>query len=1221
MHLDKLELLGFKSFPEKTTLQFSPGISCIVGPNGCGKTNILDALRWVLGETRMSILRGGKLEEVIFSGTRDIKPLGMAEVNLTIQNDKGILTSAYNQVTVTRRLYRSGDSEYFINKTPCRRKDITEMFFDTGLTSGTYSVIEQDMIDVILSDKAEDRRHFFEEASGITKYKQRKKESLRKLESTEADLLRLADLYTEVSTQANALKRQVAKARRHKSLTEEIGNLGIELAIDKWGKIEETISKLSTERTALAKQLDDYKSREKILDLERENVKLEVAEKENAIRSKREKLTQLTQQLHDLETQISVLNEKSENVINRHYQTTQEIEALESKQDNLENEIKACLEEIDNYQSQTEDLKKVVDEGETRLNELTEKSRTLSSEYEELTARIKTLNQELNKSQESQITLDLQYNTSLEKIEDIKQAIDIAGAELEKLIPERDELQTNKDSLTQKLSTLESERQSNLETLQSLKETLQTLQVTQENKNAEYHQLKAEIELAGQIINQYEGYTSGAAQLGQAKDKFSGLIDTIANIINPDSQYTNCVQTVLGELSNYFVVDTKQTAREIIEYGRENKLGRFGLFILENIPESSDPSVTFTNNPNIKGQLADFVSADPQYDRLVKYLFKDILVAEKIFDEAGFPNFDLVSVDGEMIDFNKVLTVGGTEEILLVGRKARLDEQIQLRNTLKNEIDDLGNQITETREQQIQIDTFLTETSEQSNRLKEELAIASANLSQISLKENALNTQLNEKRQVLAQIEQKLEQIDSEKAGLGELLNNRRATLQENEQRVASIKQELDQANSQKDDFSRELSTQKMKYFTAESSLTTSRNNHKRLIELRDDITQTCEEKQNLVSELLLSAAQIRRDKANLEFDLNEAFDKRDQFSEILLEAEGEITEIAAQITGYDKQLKQLRIEIDTVSEDIHDIGLKSGSSTSQKDSLYLETLEKYDFDLTSQSRSIRLEDSERNEKLDQLSDLKNKLDSLGPVNLLALEEYDQTQSRADFLKNQIEDLEKAKEDLRLTISRINSTARKKFLETFEIVKKNFQDVFCELFEGGEASLRLEENIDPLEAIIHISARPRGKKLLSIHQLSGGERALTATSLLFSFYMVKPSPFCILDEVDAPLDDANIGRFLKLIKRFTNNTQFIIISHNKLTMEQAETLYGITMKKPGVSQIVSVNLARMGEKLKPTRFELDQSASSDSDENEIPAESSESSEEAETDDAEVEVNQ
>ena len=1214
MHLDKLELLGFKSFPEKTTLQFSPGVSCIVGPNGCGKTNILDALRWVLGETRMSILRGGKLEEVIFSGTREIKPLGMAEVNLTIQNDKGVLSSAYNQVTITRRLYRSGDSEFFINKTPCRRKDITEMFFDTGLTSGTYSVIEQDMIDIILSDKAEDRRHFFEEAAGITKYKQRKKESLRKLESTDADLLRLADLFTEVSSQANSLKRQVAKARRHKSLTEEIGQLGIDLAIDKWGKIEESISHLSTERTVQAKQLDDYKSREKVLDLERENVKLEVAEKESTIKSKRENLTQLTEKLHDLEKQISVLNEKSENIENRHYQTLDEIDALVSKQDHLEDEIKTCLDEIDSYQSQTDDLKTVVDDGEKKLSDLTETVRSKSAQYEDLTSQIKTLTQELNKSQESQITLDLQYNTSLEKTEEIKQAIESATAELEKLIPERNELQNKKSLLTQQLSSLGIEKQTNIDKLRSLKETLQNLQISAESKTSEYHQLKAEIDLAGQIINQYEGYTSGAAQLGQVKGKFTGLIDTIANIINPDPQYTNCVQTVLGELSNYFVVDTKETAREIIAYGCENKLGRFGLVILDNIPESTDPSVTFTDRPNIKGQLADFVSADKKYDRLVKYLFKDILVAEQIFDEPGFPDFDLVSIGGEMIDFNKILTVGGTEEILLVGRKARLTEQNVLCQTLKKEIDDLNRQIVETRDQQTRIDNYLTESAEQLTGLKEELAVISANLSQINLKEDALNTQLKEKRQILAQIEQKLEQISSEKTGLGELLSSRKSSLTESEQSIITIKQELDSATSQKDEFNRELSSLKMKYFTAQSSLATTSNNHQRLIELRDDITQTSTDKQTLVSNLLREAAQIRRDKANFEYDLNSTAEKREQFSEILLEAEGEITEVAAKITSYDKQLKELRINIDAVSEKIHDIGLKSGSSTSQKETLYLETLEKYDFDLSSQSRSIKLEDGLRREKIDELSDLKDKLDTLGPVNLLALEEYDQTQSRADFLKNQIEDLEKAKEDLRLTISRINSTARKKFIETFEVVKKNFQDVFCELFTGGEASLRLEENVDPLEAVIHISARPRGKKLLSIHQLSGGERALTATSLLFSFYMVKPSPFCILDEVDAPLDDANIGRFLMLIKRFTNNTQFIIITHNKLTMEQAETLYGITMKKPGVSQIVSVNLSRMGETLKPTRFELDQPQSSD--DNEIPAESSEAS-----DETEVEVNQ
>jgi len=406
---------------------------------------------------------------------------------------------------------------------------------------------------------------------------------------------------------------------------------------------------------------------------------------------------------------------------------------------------------------------------------------------------------------------------------------------------------------------------------------LQNLQYHAESKATEYHQLKAEIDLAGQIINQYEGYTSGAAQLGQVKGKFSGLIDTIANIINPDPQYTNCVQTVLGELSNYFVVDTKETAREIIAYGRENKLGRFGLVILESIPESSDPSVTFTDRPNIKGQLAEFVSADKKYDRLVKYLFKDILVAEQIFDEPGFPDFDLVSINGEMIDFNKIITVGGTEEILLVGRKARLTEQNILYQTLKNEIDDLNRQISETRDQQTRIDNFLAESSEQLTGLKEELAVICANLSQINLKEDALKTQLKEKRRVLTQIEQKLEQINSEKTGLGELLDSRKSSLSESEHNIITIKRELDAATSQKDDFNRELSSLKMKYFTAESSLATTRKNHQRLIELRDDIMQTNADKQTLVSNLLREAAQIQRDKANFEFDLNTAYEKREQ--------------------------------------------------------------------------------------------------------------------------------------------------------------------------------------------------------------------------------------------------------------------------------------------------------------------------------------------------------
>ncbi|MBD3217994.1 MAG: hypothetical protein GF310_06910, partial [candidate division Zixibacteria bacterium] len=385
--------------------------------------------------------------------------------------------------------------------------------------------------------------------------------------------------------------------------------------------------------------------------------------------------------------------------------------------------------------------------------------------------------------------------------------------------------------------------------------------------------------------------------------------------------------------------------------------------------------------------------------------------------------------------------------------------------------------------------------------------------------------------------------------------------------------------NQEKDEFSRQLSNLKMKLFTAESSLNTTENNYKRLIELQTEIENSIEEKSRLLGELTFDITKFTRDIKTNEEDIEEVYRDREYSSNVLMQAEGEITEIATKLNNLDKSLKQLRQKSEELSDNAHQINMKINSQSSQRETLSSETLDRYNYDLTAQSRTIRFDDDERAEKAEELHQLKIKLDSLGPVNLLALDEYEQTKSRADFLKNQIEDLNKAKEDLKTTISRINNTARKKFMETFEIVRENFQNVFCELFEGGEANLRLEEGADPLEAPIHISARPRGKKLLSIHQLSGGERALTATALLFSFYMVKPSPFCILDEVDAPLDDANIGRFLKLVKRFTEETQFIIITHNKLTMEQAETLYGITMSRPGISQIVSVDLKKRGEQL------------------------------------------
>ncbi|HEQ99777.1 MAG TPA: chromosome segregation protein SMC [candidate division Zixibacteria bacterium] len=1217
MHLDKLELLGFKSFPEKTNLKFSTGISCIVGPNGCGKTNILDAIRWVLGETRMSILRGGKLEEVIFSGTRDMKPLGMAEVNLTILNDRGVLATPYNQVTVTRRLYRSGDSEFFINKVPCRRKDITEMFYDTGLTSGTYSVIEQDMIDIILSDKAEDRRHFFEEAAGITKYKQRKKEALRKLENTAADLMRLEDLYTEVSSQANSLKRQVSKAERHKRLKDEIEKIGIELAIDRWLNLEERGSELKVRGGQIQAELDETKSKINVLELDREKTKLDIAEKENSVKAKREKLARLTEQLHTIEKNISVLREKTDNTKNRHHLTLNELESLESKQESLHAEIEKAKADSEEYSNQVRSLERQVEDGEEKLSGMTSSAQEISNSYENIQTEIKSLSREVTQNQESQITLDLKYSTGLEKIDEIRREIGSAEEELNSLNSEKERLQNSKHELLEKIGHTSEQRRSNLDQLEQLRNQQDELKQEQEKLSSDYHHLKAEIELAGKVIHQYEGYTSGAAQIGQIKEQFPGIIDTVANLINPEPEYVNCVQTVLGELSNYFVVDTKETARNLLAYGLEQKLGRFGLIILENIPRPSEPEISFPTNPNIIGQLSDYVSSDEKYSGMVKYLFRDILIVRSLFDEPGLEGFDMVSPQGEMLDFQKSLAIGGTEEILLVGQKARFDELNQRHNEIEINLETISNEIRGLNKKQSELTTLIESDADILTGLKEELASISTNLSQNELKIKALSTQLAEKRQAGSEIENRIKEIDSEKTGLDQVLDSKRTHLSELEGRVAHLKERLNAATLEKDEFSRSLSNLKMKLFSAESSLQTTENNYRRLTELQIEIEHSIEEKSKLLGQLLFDITRFTREIKSSEEEIEQVYKQREDSSSILMQAEGEITGIATNLNNLDKSLKQLRQKSEELSDRLHEINMKMNSHESQREKLAEETLDRYNYDLNAQSRMIRFDDDERAEKEETLLQQKNKLESLGPVNLLALDEYEQTKSRADFLKNQIDDLNKAKDDLKTTISRINSTARKKFLETFEIVKENFQNVFCELFEGGEATLRLEENADPLETPIHISARPRGKKLLSIHQLSGGERALTATALLFSFYMVKPSPFCILDEVDAPLDDANIGRFLKLVKRFTEETQFIIITHNKLTMEQAETLYGITMSRPGISQIVSVDLKKRGERLDIEEELADQDGEEESPQGAGGTETEEAQEETEQ---EVEVN-
>lgn len=1174
MYLDRLQLLGFKSFPEKTALHFSHGISCIVGPNGCGKTNILDALRWVLGETRMSILRGGKLEEVIFSGTRDIKPLGMAEVNLTLDNSKGILASPYNQVTLTRRLYRSGDSEFFINKVPCRLKDITEMFLDTGLTSGTYSVIEQDMIDVILSDKAEDRRRFFEEASGITKYKQRKKDALRKLENTEADLLRLEDLYSEVSSQANSLKRQVSKAKRHQELNKRIEELGVRLAIDQWVSINSKLDSLESQKTEIKDEIESLRSEEKVIDLDREKFKLTLSEKENALREKRENIAQLTEKLHSYENRISVLREKLENTRNRHIQTVEEIRSHEHRQESLEEEIDQADSEVTRLKTESSELSQQVAKSEEALDQVSAKLNHLIGSYDRLQEDIDRIEKEINSSQENQITLNLKYTTSLEKTEELENEISSLEQDLKSYDDEKAELEKK----VAESNSFITSKQNNLNeynyNLSQLEEEFRQSEVNCREIDSRTHQLEAELKMVEKIIHQYEGYTSGAAQIGKIKDRFPGILDTVANIINPPEKYQACVQTVLGELSNYFVVRDQKTAEDVVAYGRENDFGRFGLIILENVPEADDPEISFPNNPGIHGQLYKFIQTEPEYQRLSRYLFKDIIVADRLFEQTGISGFDMVSPEGEMLDFSKSLAIGGTEEILLVGRKNQFEELKQLIAQLSEKRSRLNARQEEINSTRDEYKQRVDNTSDLIAEKKEELASLNAILSQCRLKINSTSGQVDEKRKYVDSLRNQLEEIDNEKSGLGKKVSTQRSHLEENQGQARSLKEQINELTQTRDKSSQSLSDLKMRLFTIEASLDTAQNNHCRLNELKTEIDNSLSDKTRLINDLVLTSTEIKRELIQLENDLERTFDAKEKASDELISAEGEIAEIDAKFNEYDKRLKQLRARLEELSGSLHNTDLKLNSLATQKDSLLADTLERYDCDLSAQSREIHLADQEREESQTELNDLKDKLQKLGPVNLLALEEYDQTRSRADFLKNQIEDLNKAKEDLRLTISRINSTARKKFIETFKIVRENFQNVFCELFEGGEANLRLDENVDPLEATIHISARPRGKKLLSIHQLSGGERALSALSLLFAFYMVKPSPFCILDEVDAPLDDANIGRFLKLIKRFTENTQFIIITHNKLTMEAAETLYGITMSKPGVSQVVSVNLKR-----------------------------------------------
>ncbi len=1174
MYLKRLDILGFKSFANKTSVKFSTGITAVVGPNGCGKTNILDALRWVMGEQKVTLLRGSKMEEVIFNGTRDQKPLGMAEVTLSLVNNRGILPTEYTEVQITRRLFRSGESEYLLNKVPCRLKDITELFYDTGLGAHSYSVIQQDMIDSVISDKAEERRFLFEEAAGITKYKQRKKAALRKLEATDYDLLRLKDIYSEVKTRVNSLNRQYKKAERYQIVKEDIKKWELHLT-------SQQIKNLEKERREIRAKLDESSNIiiERESGIDRVSAQLETERKqqidlEHELNRIGSNIYEITEKSHNIEKQISILQEKEANAKTLIERDNDDINALSNRLTLLKEQTQDATKELEELKNSHSKIHTELKEFE-EIQEIADRNLLQGRNQKDAeNKRLIVLESKISSGKTEDDNLKQQETEHSELIKDLSSQLESGSSQQMSLRSNLEEKRRNLHiSQNNKLDQEEKQRQLKTE-LEELIELNEELSNELTNLTASIEAAQARKTLLEEMILHYEGYQSGVVATMEVKERWSDIEGTVADMFVPDKGMEIALEAVLGEISGFLICKNKNSAEQIIEYLKKEKKGKIGILV-ENTgtinPLAKRPEL---NMPEFIGWLDNFVNT---IDNLTP-LMKAILSRIAVFKAGHSPDdilmhlpygFKAVSTDGDVYSSNFIS--GGTDDSLpLFRRKEKVLE-------LEKEIKAMSSQMETTRTKKNNTNARIAEARAESGKISELI--------------ESLTEKIKDKQKDADETGYQLRTIENESQRIQRELQNNKNKLEKIRSRQYSLELDYNQLNDQKElllnsmtiaggkledlethanESSAKVSAMQIKLVETQGKIDQTKNKIKYQLEIQNDITNTTQIKHEEIRKAHQEIDSSENHIEELEVALKDDFETREKHIAEQTSFKTKQSEITQYASAKEDTLKRLRSEKDDNNKKHHEFDIRMNTIDSELKTVSERIFEEYDIDIRSIETPRPDENLDNAQALALLHEQKEKLKKFGAVNLLALEEYEEANKREKFLNEQLTDLSTAKNDLETTINKINNTAKQMFTETFEKVQENFKKLFVELFTGGEASLQLENPSNPLESGIEIIARPRGKKLLSITMMSGGERALTAISLLFALYLVKPSPYCILDEIDAPLDDANCHRFLNMLDSFSAKTQFIIITHNKITMEAAHNLYGITMAQPGISKLVGV---------------------------------------------------
>lgn len=1167
MRLKTLEIKGFKSFADKTVLNFDDNITGIVGPNGCGKSNIVDSIRWVIGEQKISQLRSENLDALVFNGSKSRSASGLAEVSLTFENTRNLLPTEFSNVKITRKFYRSGESEYRLNDVQCRLKDIQNLFMDTGVSTDSYAIIALDMVDDLIRDKENSRRRMLEQAAGISIYKTRKKEARLKLDATELDLNRIEDLLFEINNQLKALESQARKAEKYHEIKKDYREISIELAKAALEGFNLTYKDLTGQQEVKTNELIRMEAEIATAEAEIEEEKVVFIEKERALQSMQQAFNELEQKIRTKEGDKKLAIQRLEYLKERQTSLQQFLDKSDAQLKGIEDGIaftqahiadeekafEGLNEQLANLKSEADAKRLVVDEKRSALDEMRLEHQQIQRSQFDAEKKVAVADTSMQNLQRAIYQIE----------EEQLRREELCGQLETEKIQKEQELAAQKASLEQLQAHNEHTKEQILQTQSALEELRNEL--AEENRKLDAK--KNEHDLLKSMIDSMEGYPDSVKFLHNNKDWNHGF-PILSDILYVKEGYRTALENVLEPYLNYYVVNDLQQGLEAVHLLDAHKKGKANFFLLNKIEDAA------TSNHNLEGALPalSVVEVDEKYRRLAAHLLSNVFIAEGEEALENSNGFVVIEKNGKYVKGRYTLTGGsvGLIEGKKIGRVKNLEKlqqeiaaqdavvqelraQIQARHNeviafnedlRENAIKETEKAIQQFSNQMFSLQNKLENIQGQQSTAKNRLEELHEQLQNTESSVEGVRGQLEEFNEVLQQNASKLAEADESFKSAESLYqqalqqyNEFNLNVTRQQSKLASLKQELNFKNNQLADLTNQIDQSRQQLFEANTNIETSDSSLKEIEDKLLELMRSREDDKHALDEADQAYYNFRNRMNEKESSLRHKSREKENVDHMLAAIKDKVNELKLQLAG---TRERLNVEFKIQLEDILDEARTSETA--------LEELQ---------------------EKADRL---KKRLENLGEVNPTAIEAFTEMKKRYEFIVEQKADLVNAKESLMKTIEEVETTANQKFLDTFNKVRENFQTVFKTLFSEDDSSDLVLENPENLaETGIDVVAKPKGKRPTSLTQLSGGERTLTATALLFAIYLIKPAPFCILDEVDAPLDDANVGKFTNMIRQFSNNSQFIIVTHNKMTMSTVDVIYGVTMQEAGVSKLVSVD--------------------------------------------------